>query len=351
MINKILVPRLGVNDDYIVVGEWMVQQGDYVKLDQELAILENSKETSIFLSPFEGYLTIYVNAQEEAKVGDLIAIIADTPDNILSSGTSLSNSVEKNLSEIQYTKRAKELIEKSQIDLTLLPDNQLITEKDVEKLIARIQPYHIQENKSNVVLLYGRGGFCKTAIDIIEQSCCYRIHGIIEYHYPETEEIYGVKVIGNDDDLLHYYEEGYHKILNVVMSRHSQYYRKPPYDMLKKIGFECINLVHRNATVERTVIMGEGNIICAGAVIGSDVRIGSNCIVNCNAVVSHDCIISDSCHIASGAILASGVVVGENTLIGQGCTIYNDVKIGSNVIVKNGSHIFGDISSDKHEER
>lgn len=345
MVNKILVPRLGVNDDFIVVGKWLVKQGDYVALNQEIAILENSKETSIFLAPVEGYLTICVKELEEVIVGGLLATIAselEYKDHIVRDSNENLNATDE-VQERQYTKKAKELIDKNEIDLSQLPQNQIITERDVKKLMEKSQPYAIQETRSNTVLIYGRGGFCKTAIDIIEQSNCYRIHGIIEYHYPETEEIYGVKVIGNDNDLIHYYEEGYHKILNVVMTKHNQYWRKPPYEMLRKIGFEFINLVHAKATVERTVRMGEGNIICAGAMVGSDVRIGSNCIINCNAVVSHDCIISDSCHIASGAVLASGVIVGENTLIGQGCTIYNDVKIGANVVVKNGTHVFSDM--------
>lgn len=348
MVNNILVPRLGVNDDYIVIGEWFVKQGDYVKMNQEIAILESSKETSIFLSSYEGYITICVQEHEEAKVGDVLAIITKNIEHASDIFHEQAVDLDVNVStdERKYTRKAKELIEKNRIDISLLPKNQIITEKDVYKLFEEFKPYTISETQSNVVLIYGRGGFCKMAIDIIEQNNGFRLYGIIEYHYPDTDEIYGVKVVGNDSDLLSYYEKGYTKIINAVMTKNNQYWRKPPYEMLKKIGFECINLIHSKAVIERTVRMGEGNIICAGAMIGADAVIGSNCIINCNAVISHDCIISDSCHVASGAILASGVIVGENTLIGQGCTIYNDVKIGANVVIKNGTHVFSDMTSE-----
>lgn len=336
---KVLLPRIGVNDDDIYIGQWLIGDGEYVKENQPIAVLETSKETTELLAETEGFINIKVNAGEEKRVGTEIASISLRK--IADHRKTIDERIDK-LENRTFTKKAKEFIEKHpELDLSKLPVNEIIKEQDLINLISK--PYQIAETMTNHVLIYGRGGFCKYAIDIINQSKVYQIDGILEFHYPDAAEIYGMPVIGNDDDLKKYYDEGYRKIINVVCDRDRQLYRKPPYEKLKQIGYETVNLVDRNACISPSVKMGEGNMICSGAYVGSDCIIGNNIIVNVNAVISHDCIISDHCHIASNAALASGVIVGENTLIGQGAVIYMGVKIGKDVVIYNGCSIFKDV--------
>lgn len=335
----ICVPRIDVNDDFVVIGQWLVQNGEYVTKGQPMVVLETSKKTTELLAKEEGYLYIQASEGEEQEVGAKIAYISEEKRGI--EGALPAQSTEC-LSGRKFTKKAEQLWKAyPKLDINRLPKHGIIREEDVRKLIP--QPFQIEETLTNHVLIYGRGGFCKYAVDIINQTRTYQLDGILEFHYPEDKEIYGVPVLGNDDDLEKFYNKGYRKIFNAVGFRDQSPYRKPPYEKLKKIGYEMINLADRGAQISSTVKMGEGNLICAGACIGSNAILGNNTIVNVNATVSHDCIISDHCHIASGAILAGGVVVGENTLVGQGVTIYMGAKIGRNVILYNGCSIMRDV--------
>ena len=334
MENKVLMPRLGVNDDYARITQWLVKNGEKVCIGQKIAIIETTKETTEIEADFEGYIALKIAEGNDAKVGEIIALITEK---------AMCDIEEKEISIENYkiTAKAKTLIKKYNIDITKLPSNILIKEKDIMKMIN--QPYQITEVKSNKVLIYGGGRMSKVIIDILNHMPGYSIKGIIDINYPDKKEVMGIPVIGNDSILENMYQDGYQKIFNSIGFNRNKHWRKPPYEMLKKKGFEFINVIHPTAVIDISVEMGEGNYIGAYASVSADTKIGSNCFINAGSVIAHDCIISDHCHIASGAILAGGIIIGENSLIGQNCTIYMDVKIGKNVVIQNGCHIFKDI--------
>lgn len=339
MATEILIPRLSVNDDMVTIGEWLVKNGERVKKGQDIVVFETTKETVEGQAEADGIIQIIVGQGEEKEVGFCIGMItSDGETNVVS---------EQHIQETdtrKYTEKAKALIEKYKIDVSTLPTNRIIKEKDVEGLIKK--PFTIRQYHTNDVFIYGGGGLAKVIIDILKQTCAYNLTGIVDTTYPKLEKIGTTAVLGNDEYLDELIANGITKAINAVNPTNaigSGKGRAYVYDKLKAKGFELPNLIHKTAFIEPTVTMGEGNLIFAGAMLGSDVVIGNDCVINASAVVNHDCIISDNCHIASGAILAGCVTVGENTLIGQGCTIFQRVKIGNNVIIQNGCNVFKDV--------
>lgn len=335
MENKVLMPRLGVNDDKLFLAKYLVKNGQKVDAKTKIAVIESAKETNEIMSGFDGYVSFVAKEGTDVPVGDVIVIISDEePKNAVSESNT-------QLSDYKITEKAKALINEYGIDIALLPKDRLIKEKDVLALISK--PYELAEVKSNKVFIYGGGGFGKIAIDILKTKHEYEVFGVVDSNYPDKKDVLGVSVIGNDDCLDNLLKQGYNKFFNAVGFLNKAHYRKPTYEMLKNKGFESINVIHKTAIIEDDVSFGEGNLVCAGVIIGSEVRVGSNCIINAGAVISHDCIISDHCHIASGAVLAGAVTIGENTLIGQNVTINSLVKIGKNVVIANGCSIFKDV--------
>lgn len=341
---KIVMPRLGVNEDTVTLGQWLVEQGAYVKKGQAVAVIETSKETSEVKAGAEGYLSILAKAGNDVPVGASIAELCQSA--LKNEERSL---VEKEETNHTFTKKAKEFLEKHpEIDMGSLPREGIIKEQDLAKLIS--EPYHIEKTMSNRVLIYGRGGICKDAIEIINQTKMYQLDGIVDFYYPQDKELYGIPVVGGPGELEKLYQEGYHKLFSAVAfwgETYTKHYRKNPYSRFKKIGYELVNLVDRTANIASTVQMGEGNLICGNTFVGPDAILGSNIIVNVGAIVNHDCIVSDHCHIASGAVLAGEVIIGENTLVGQGAVIHAGVKVGNNVVINNGCRIFKDVPDNK----
>ncbi len=335
-MTEIVMPRLGVNDDFVTLVSWLVNDGDWVSKGQKVAEIETSKEANTVEAEVEGIISLTAKEGEDIEVGKPIASIGEgvcpKPD---------ADGDSKEPFDVRMTEKARKLIEENGIDVSLLPKGRLIKEKDVLPLVK--PRYTVSPTKNNEIILYGGGGFSVIAIDILKVSHAYHVHGIVDIKYPDLKEVMGVPVIGGDECLEELYASGYRKIFNGVESNGSQYWKKPPYEKLKKYGFEFPNIIHTRAILEPSVCLGEGVIICAGAIVGANARIGNNCMINAGAILSHDDIISDNCHIASGAVLAGIVTVGENTLIGQNVTVYSRVNIGSNVIIENGCSVFKDV--------
>ena len=341
-MDSILMPRLGVNDDTIILGQWLVKDGAKITKGQKIAVLETSKETSELKSEFEGFIHTIIKAGTSIQVGGIIATVDEE-----CGGTTVGKNEEKEIIGARtITNKAQELLSAHpEIDILKLPQEGIIKESDVAKLIK--EPFHLEETLSNHILIYGRGGLCKDIIDIVRQTNAYQIDGIIDFYYPEDKELYGIPVVGGIKEMKSLYDHGYHKIISAVAfwgETYTKHYRKNPIARLKQIGFEFVNVIDKTANIANSARMGVGNLICSNVYIGPDAKIGSDVVLNVGSIVNHDCIVSDHCHIASGAVLAGEVIVGENTLVGQGAIIHAGVRVGSNVTINNGCTVFKDVA-------
>jgi sugar O-acyltransferase (sialic acid O-acetyltransferase NeuD family) len=337
MEKEIMMPRIGANDDTVVLGLWLVEEGSYVERREAIASLESTKETQDLFAPVAGYIHFCVSEGEEVKVGTLIAKITDKTELL-----AIKEEKQDPWVDLKITEKAKKIIEQFHIDIALLPKGKLIREKDVEALVG--PKYSITETLSNHLIIYGTGGFTREIIHIVHETFAYDVDYIVGGvgDWKDKEQILGIPII-KAAELEVLFAKGYTKVINAVAVTPSAFSRKDVYASLKQRNYDFPNIVARSAVFGDAVKMGEGNLIFAGAVIGTEARIGNCCVINANSTLSHGNIISDCCHIASGATLAGDVVVGPNTLIGQNCTIYSGVHIGKNVLIHNGCSIFKDV--------
>lgn len=102
-------------------------------------------------------------------------------------------------------------------------------------------------------------------------------------------------------------------------------------------------LIHPNSIIADDVVIGEGSVIMAGAVVNPSARIGKGCIVNTSSSIDHDCSIGDYVHIAVGAHVCGTVSIGDFCWIGAGATISNNVSICSSTIIGAGATVIKDI--------
>lgn len=342
----LVIPRLSANDDVVTLVEWLVADGDRVLAADIVLVVETTKAVVDIPAGREGIIHILVEEGKECRVGTVVASLTDgSGEEENGEGKPVEQKDEGNSAVFERcTKKAWELIEKHKVPLDCLPENKIIREKDVAKLID--QPAAGQSVSGNTVVLYGGGDIVKGIIDIIRQTCAYTIEGIVIASYTGGKrDIGGIPVIGNNAVLSELLEKGNRKIINAMVASNQKeiLVRKATYSMLKKMGFDFPNIIHNRAIIEPTVQMAEGNLVCAASMLGSYVTMGSNCVINSGAIINHDTVIGDHCHLASGAIVAGNVLIGSNTVVGQGVTVYHHVQIGSNVIIQNGCRVFRDI--------
>ncbi len=86
---------------------------------------------------------------------------------------------------------------------------------------------------------------------------------------------------------------------------------------------------HPAAIIARHVSIGEGSMICAGAIVNTGNHIGSNTILNTGCSVDHHSRIEDNVHIGPGAHLGGDVIVGKGVLVGIGATVMPQLEIGA----------------------
>lgn len=85
-----------------------------------------------------------------------------------------------------------------------------------------------------------------------------------------------------------------------------------------------------------SIKIGEGSVICAGAVLTTNIRIGKHAQINLNTTIGHDCLIGDffttapGVNISGSCLIGDRVYIGSNATIKEGITICNDVIIGMN---------------------
>ena len=366
-ISEMLVPRETVNDDSYLVLEILRKNGDFVKKNDVLAVLETSKSTFQISSSAEGYIFYRYLLNECARIGEVFAVISSSDQfpekyarnpqvNVSKSIVeNLAKTSEASLRKVRFSKAALSLIKKHHLEESCFKSFGVVAEEDVRKyLLAQREqkpiPFNIKmgspASKKPRLIVLGGGGHGKMCIDILKQKKLFNVVGVVDSLLGAGSMVLEIPVLGGDTDqnLEKLYERGVRLAINGVGLVSNHMSRGKLSDKLRKIGFYLPNLIHSSAMVEPSSKLGEGNQIMAGAIFGSGACMGSDGIINSGAIVSHDCILGDNVHVAPGAVLGGHVSVGTNSLIGMGVTIYAGAKVGKNVTIANGLHVFKDIS-------
>lgn len=347
----IVIKKEGVSDNSYKIIEFYTKNGSWVKEGDFILCFETSKTAIDIESPADGYIFFDANEHQEVKIGYTVAVISDEKkfsykDWFESVNKSKEVEVKNKDLSIKISKPAQRIIDENNIDITVFKNKSLITREDVEKHLLSLQETNDFDTLSidkKSVLIFGGGGHAKMCIDIMKQTNSHTILGIVDDTIPVNTEVLGIPVLGKVNEIEKLIDKGLQQIILGVGGVLTKGFRKKTFTSLKQSGLQIPNIIHPSATIEPSVVLGEGNQIMQGAIVGSNVQIGNNCIINSGCIISHDTIIGDHVHIAPGAIIAGGVIIKDDTTIGMGCTIFLGLTIGKNVIIQNGINIFNNI--------
>lgn len=195
------------------------------------------------------------------------------------------------------------------------------------------------------ILIIGAGGHSKVIVDIIQNEQKYEIAGFIDNNLPIGHEVLGYKVLGKKEEINTLINK--HEIFGGVIAIGDNFIRS---NIKKKITqlcneFKFINCIHPKSSIAFNVVMGEGNVVMAGAVINTSSEISNHCIFNTNCSIDHDNKIANFASIAPNAVTGGNVEVGEFSAIGIGATVKHNVSIGYNCIIGGGSLVNKDAKS------
>lgn len=345
-IQEIRIPQLGVNDEFIALVEWLVEDKAKVDIGDPICVVESSKATTELRAEGKGFLLHRSLPKEEIPIKTIIGYIVESPDISISDLEKRVEMINKDskpsmikipLRLIRATKKAEELANLMGINLSDIKQMGIVREKDVQDHLKK------RNNKTfNMVAIYGASLGGLTLKEAIEAAGIYKVVLFIDDNPEIGGNFAGLPVvIGESVEELR--NRGIYQVACEIANSE---FRIRLRDWLGGEGITLINVVHPTAIIAPSVKMGVGNFIKAGAIIETNTLIGDCCVIDNGATIAHDNVIGDGCHLAPGVSLGSGIEIGQKTIVGIGASISTKIKIGKRVIIGVGSSVVMDIPDD-----
>jgi sugar O-acyltransferase (sialic acid O-acetyltransferase NeuD family) len=102
-------------------------------------------------------------------------------------------------------------------------------------------------------------------------------------------------------------------------------------------------LRHPQMQQSEYVEIGEGTLVCAGAIVTTQVTIGRHALLNLNVTVGHDAVIGDYCTLGPGVHISGYVQLGEGVYVGTGAVLMPGVRAGAWSVIGAGAVVNRDI--------
>ena len=187
------------------------------------------------------------------------------------------------------------------------------------------------------ILIAGASGHSKMIVDIINKNSNYKIVGYIDSFKKAGEIIYGYEILGDFEKLNSIIDT--YNIKGIIIGIGDNTIRKNIKDKITKIApnLNFITAIHPNAVLANDIIISEGTVIMAGAIINADAKVGKFCIINSNASLGHESIMEDFSSLSPGVSVGGNVKIGMCTVIGLKAGLKQGVTIGKYSIIGAGS--------------
>lgn len=158
----------------------------------------------------------------------------------------------------------------------------------------------------------------------------------------DSENSYG-KVEGKIEDINKFIESD--KIQNILIGIGYKHMvlRKKLFDQFT-FKITIPNIVHPSCYIDKSAIIGQGNIFLPGCIIDKNSRIGNNNFFNPGCIIAHDCIVQDHTFFGPGVSISGFVRVGSCCFFGTRTTAIDNITIANNINTGAGAVIVKDIS-------
>lgn len=188
------------------------------------------------------------------------------------------------------------------------------------------------------IAIVGAGGFGKEVAFLLERIGSWDVVGFFDDNQV-TEEVYGYKMLGNIDSLVKYPSE-----LSIVCAiGNSLVRRKIVGRLIENSNLYFPTVIDPTVIYGESVTFGQGNIICAGAILTVDVNIGDFNIINLSSTVGHDVVIGSFNTLYPSVNISGFIKTGDCVEFGTGTKVIQNLTIGENAIIGAGSVVVRDI--------
>lgn len=193
------------------------------------------------------------------------------------------------------------------------------------------------------LVIVGVGGFGREVAWLVErinaEQPLWDVLGFVD----DNEALHGTMVNGypvlGDTGWLRDQGGDLHAVCAIGSSRT----RKKVVSQLEDVNFAT--LIDPSVHMSGRVRMGDGCIICAGAIVTVDIEIGSHVIVNLDCTIGHDAVVKDFVTLNPSVNVSGNTVLGECVEMGTGSQIIQGLSVGNSTIVGAGSVVVNELPS------
>lgn len=191
------------------------------------------------------------------------------------------------------------------------------------------------------VLLVGGGGHCRSVIAAARLSDLDLV-GIIDHPELVGTKSLDIPVIATDPEIPQFTSS--HQFIVTVGAIKSFALRQRLVSEIEAAGGSFATLIAPNASVDNSVVIGEGTVIMQFALVNACANVGKHCIINSGALIEHDATIGNFTHVSTNAVVNGGSQIGERCLVGSGAIITQGITICNDTIIGAGAVVTSDIT-------
>jgi sugar O-acyltransferase (sialic acid O-acetyltransferase NeuD family) len=115
--------------------------------------------------------------------------------------------------------------------------------------------------------------------------------------------------------------------------------------ILKSKGGEFLKFVHPTAFIGRGSSIGDGTVLCPGAVVTSNAVIGSFVTLNVHASIGHDAVVGDGCTISGHCDVTGFASLGKGVFMGTHAAVLPKAVVGDYATIGAGSVVLKKVRS------
>lgn len=115
--------------------------------------------------------------------------------------------------------------------------------------------------------------------------------------------------------------------------------RKMIIDKMMAKGAKFVNIIHPNAIVADSCMLGKAVVIYPYALVSDNAVVGDGCIVNMYSSIAHDSVLGEYCTISAHCDITGMCKLGERVFMGTSSHMVPSSKIGNDAYICAGSTV------------
>jgi len=181
--------------------------------------------------------------------------------------------------------------------------------------------------KMQEIIITGNSDYARLIreyVDDLEDFRCVAF--TVDGAYIKENSIDGLNVVAFEE-IQNFYNADSVKLVLAIGYQKLGRTRRDIFSRYCKLGYDFVNYIHPSAQIDKTAVIGKGNIFLESVIVQKHVRIGNGNLFWHRAVISHDDIIGNFNSFCPNSVICGFVKIGNCSFFGANSTVKDKIEI------------------------